>query len=65
MLSDGSVKFIEINPRIAGGTALGFASTESWITLIVNNIIGGEPIEPKLIQYGLEMRRYYAEIFIP
>jgi carbamoyl-phosphate synthase large subunit len=64
LLSDGSVKFIEINPRIAGGMALGFASTENWITLIVSNLINGEPIDPKLIQYGLEMRRYYAEIFI-
>jgi carbamoyl-phosphate synthase large subunit len=64
VLSDGSVMFIEINPRIAGGMALGFASTENWVKLIGSNLIDGEPIEPKPIQYGLEMRRYYAEIFI-
>jgi carbamoyl-phosphate synthase large subunit len=65
LLSDGSVKFLEINPRIAGGMALGFASTENWIRLIISNLLGGEPIKPNPIQYGMEMRRYYAEIFIP
>ena len=64
MLSDGTVKFIEINPRIAGGMALGFASTENWIRLIVSNLLGGEPVEPNPVKYGLEMHRYYAEIFI-
>jgi carbamoyl-phosphate synthase large subunit len=63
-LADGSVKFVEINPRIAGGMALGFASTENWIELIISNLIAGKSIEPKPIKYGLEMRRYYAEIFI-
>ena len=65
LLSDGSVKFIEINPRIAGGMALGFASTENWVRLIISNLVGSEPIMPKFTQYGLEMRRYYAEVFIP
>lgn len=64
-LPDGSVRFVEINPRIAGGMALGFAATENWIGLIVRNILGGEPIVPVPIQWGLEMRRYYAEVFIP
>jgi carbamoyl-phosphate synthase large subunit len=64
LLSDGTVKFIEINPRIAGGMSLGFAATENWVTLIVGNLINGEPINPKPIKYGLEMRRYYAEVFV-
>lgn len=64
-LNDGSILFIEINPRIAGGMALGFASTENWIRLIISNLVYGVKITPKLIQYGLEMRRYYAEVFIP
>lgn len=65
VLPDGSVRFVEINPRIAGGMALGFAATENWIGLVVRNILDGETIVPVPIRYGLEMRRYYAEVFIP
>ncbi|MDH5716997.1 MAG: ATP-grasp domain-containing protein [Spirochaetia bacterium] len=54
---------IEINPRIAGGMALGFAATENWITLIVKNIVNGEEINPVPIKYGLQMVRYYNECF--
>ncbi|MFC0703508.1 carbamoyl-phosphate synthase large subunit [Marinobacter persicus] len=63
VLPDGSIKFVEINPRIAGGMALGFAATENWINLIVDNIIEGKPIVPRPIQDGLKMRRYYSEVF--
>jgi len=55
--------FIEINPRIAGGMALGFAATENWINLIYKNIIKKEKIFPKKIKYGLKMSRYYNECF--
>ena len=65
VLPDGSIQFVEINPRIAGGMALGFAATENWISLIMSNIRGGEPVSPKPINDGLEMRRYYSEVFIP
>jgi carbamoyl-phosphate synthase large subunit len=61
---DGSVKFIEINPRLAGGMALGFAATENWIFLVVKNLIERDPISKKPVQYGLQMKRYYAEVFI-
>jgi len=61
---DGKVKFIEINPRIAGGMALGIAATENWIKLIIDNFINNKSIQPKSIKYGLRMKRYYAEIFI-
>lgn len=60
----GEISFIEINPRIAGGMALGFAASENWISLIVNNLINGQPITPKPIKYGLKMVRCYAEYFI-
>lgn len=63
--SDNSVKFIEVNPRIAGGMALAFAATENWINLIVDNLIYSKEINPKPVQYGMEMKRYYAEVFIP
>ena len=62
---DGSIKFVEINPRIAGGMALGFAATENWIELIVRNIINNGDIAVKPIRFGLEMKRYYAEVFVP
>lgn len=65
VLTDGTIKFVEINPRIAGGMALGFAATENWIDLIVRNMLHGQSLFPKLIADGLEMRRYYAEIFVP
>lgn len=63
--SDNSVKFIEINPRLAGGMALGFAATENWMRLIIQNLIDGIPIVRKPVCYGLQMKRYYAEVFIP
>jgi carbamoyl-phosphate synthase large subunit len=61
---DDEVEFIEINPRVAGGMALGFAASENWVSLIVNNLIHGLPIQPKSVQNGLKMVRYYAERFI-
>lgn len=55
--------FLEVNPRIAGGMALGFAASENWISLIVENFIKKQNIEPKPIKFGLKMSRYYAESF--
>ncbi len=55
--------FIEINPRIAGGMALGFEATENWIDLIIDNIINRKKVQPKSIRYGLKMVRYYNECF--
>jgi len=60
----GDISFIEINPRIAGGMALGFAASENWIPLIVDNLVYGQSITPKPIKYGLKMVRSYAEYFI-
>lgn len=62
--SDGTIKFIEINPRIAGGMALGFAASENWVSLIFNNILEKKPIEAKPIKYDLKMLRYYNEVFV-
>lgn len=61
---DGTVSFIEINPRIGGGMALGFAASENWMKLIVDHFIYGQEILPKPIRYGLKMKRYYAEVFV-
>ncbi len=60
---DGDIKFIEINPRIAGGMALGFAASENWVSLIFRSIIEKKDIQPTDIQYDLKMFRYYDEVF--
>lgn len=56
--------FLEVNPRIAGGMALGMAASENWINPIIENFIGNAPIKPKAIKYDLKMFRYYAESFV-
>lgn len=58
------IQFIEINPRIAGGMALGFAASENWVRLIVDNLLEGRPINPRPVRHGLRMIRYYAECFV-
>lgn len=62
--SNGDIKFIEINPRIAGGMSLGFAASENWVPLIFKNIIEKEQIRAKPIKYDLKMFRYYDEVFM-
>lgn len=61
--ADGAVKFTEINPRIAGGMALGFAASENWINLILRNLIAQKRTVPVEVNYGLKMFRYYDEVF--
>jgi carbamoyl-phosphate synthase large subunit len=61
---NGTLYFLEVNPRIAGGMALGFAATENWIDLLVNSYVNNKKIIAKPIQYGLRMTRYYSECFI-
>ena len=65
MLSNGELKFLEINPRIGGGMALGFAATENWVNLIASNLVEGTEITPKKVINYLRMERYYDEIFVP
>lgn len=62
--NDGDIKFTEINPRVAGGMALGFAASENWISLIIRNIIEKESFNTKPVKYGLKMFRTYDELFI-
>lgn len=61
---DGDLFFIEINPRLGGGSALGFFATENWIKLIVSNLIEKKDIVRKSINYDAKMMRYYAELFV-
>lgn len=55
--------FIEVNPRLGGGSALAFAATENWINLMIDNLIAKREIQPKPIAYGLKMARSYREVF--
>ena len=60
---DGSdVKLIEINPRIAGGMALGFAATENWIPLFAD-ILNRKEISACSTNWGLKMFRTYQEVY--
>jgi carbamoyl-phosphate synthase large subunit len=61
----GDVQFVEVNTRIAGGMALGFAASENWIPLLASHFIDGKAIKPVSIHDGLRMMRYYAEVFVP
>lgn len=62
--AEGNHKYIEVNPRIAGGMALGFAASENWISLIVDGFIKGRQLRPKPVNYDLKMYRYYNETFV-
>lgn len=57
-----NISFIEINPRVAGGMALGFAATENWISL-TDSLLLKKSITPKKVNYGLRMQRFYSEVF--
>lgn len=61
--AEGRITVIEVNPRIAGGMALGFAATENWVPLMVSMILGQEQFDPLPVSYGMKMMRYYAEVF--
>ena len=58
IVRDGTPWFIEINPRIAGGMALGFAATENWLPLILD---GKRPSATP--RWGMRMLRHYTEVF--
>ncbi|GIQ69982.1 carbamoyl phosphate synthase-like protein [Xylanibacillus composti] len=62
--TDGTLKFLEINPRVAGGMALGFAATENWFKLITDHFVNHNNVHPKPVQYGMKMLRYYDEVFV-
>lgn len=55
--------FIEINPRIAGGSSLSFASTENWFKAL-ECFVQGRPYEAKGIKYGRYMFRTFEDVII-
>lgn len=62
-LDDEKINFVEINPRIAGGMALGFAGTENWVPLFLDILTGETAFKPLQIQNHLKMYRTYQEVF--
>jgi carbamoyl-phosphate synthase large subunit len=63
-LENGNIKFIEINPRIAGGMALSFAATENWVEVVVKFFLAGKDFTSKPVRDGIRMYRYYKEVFV-
>jgi carbamoyl-phosphate synthase large subunit len=63
-LDNGEIKFIEINPRVAGGMALSFAATENWVEIIIKYFLENVSYQSKPIQNGKCMYRYYKEVYI-
>ena len=57
------VNILEINPRIAGGMALGFAASENWVPRVVD-ICNSDNIDPINIKWSLKMYRAYEEFFV-
>ena len=66
VFADGDdVTVIEVNPRVAGGMALGFAATENWIPLICR-MLEERPVAANApVAWGMQMMRFYAEVFVP
>lgn len=60
---NGEIKFIEINPRVGGGMALGFQATENWVKLIFTNLIEGKLLNAVDVVFDLKMYRFYNELF--
>ena len=58
------IYLIEINPRVAGGMALGFRASNNWIKLIIDNFINNKEITSTKVKWGLKMIRYYSECYI-
>lgn len=57
------IKFIEINPRIAGGSSLTFASSDNWFKAI-ECFCNNKKYIPKSIIYNNFMFRYYEDTIV-
>jgi carbamoyl-phosphate synthase large subunit len=64
LMSDGTVKFTEINPRLGGGAALSVKAGSNILSGLIK-MIEGETIENCFkFQEGVVMLRYWEEIYI-
>jgi carbamoyl-phosphate synthase large subunit len=61
---DGSVSFIEVNPRFSGGLPLSLAAGADLVVEYLGAIMG-RPIDRDRLRYrpGVRMTRYYQEVF--
>ena len=59
---DGVLKFLEINPRLGGGTIFTTLAGANFPAMIVQLAKGEEPIMPEVSE--ITVIRYYEEIVI-
>ena len=57
------IYFIEINPRIAGGSSLSFAASDNWFKAIESFVLGRK-YTPKDIKYNKYMFRTYEDVIV-
>jgi carbamoyl-phosphate synthase large subunit len=57
------VKFIEINPRLAGGSSLSFASSDNWFK-VISLLLDGKAYREKNIKFNNYMFRYYEDVIV-
>ena len=63
LFEDGNkLSLVEVNPRIAGGMALGFKATENWVPLFLD-ILNDQRVTPGPVDWGLRMVRGYEEFY--
>lgn len=58
-----NINFIEINPRIAGGSSLSFASSDNWFKAI-ECFYNNKTYDSKKIVYNNYMFRYYEDVIV-
>jgi carbamoyl-phosphate synthase large subunit len=65
MTDDGSIAFVEVNPRFSGGLPLSLAAGSDLVGEYLRGIYG-LPVRPDRLraQAGLTMSRYHAEVFV-
>ncbi|EAI4827470.1 ATP-grasp domain-containing protein [Campylobacter lari] len=59
----GKIYFIEVNPRLGGGSSLAFHASENWVKLIVEHFVENKRIIPKVVDFDLKMTRAYLDVF--
>ncbi|MFD2415197.1 ATP-grasp domain-containing protein [Amycolatopsis pigmentata] len=65
MADDGTIKFIEVNPRFSGGLPLSLAAGSDLVGEYLRGVYGLPVRQDRLrAQAGLTMYRYHAEVFV-
>lgn len=60
----GEVKFIEINPRIAGTASISILAGAPLITDTIQALLGNKLKSPKEYKYGFSVSRYWSEVVV-